>query len=133
MGVGLDSSIVDDVFSEWSFFMFPFVDVFRSNKTCIVVFQIITLGGFRFFIFHEGLLHLLGTRRLFLVHLSGLWVAIRRACRHTSFFSVSTPFVTLYRSIFSSASFVLLFMSLIQRSEPSSWLAVLSCSLPIQR
>ena len=53
MGVGLDSSIVDDVFSEWSLFMFPFVDVFRSNKTCIVVFQIITLGGFRFFTFQK--------------------------------------------------------------------------------
>ena len=41
----------------------------------------------------------------FPVHLSGLWVAMRRACRHVSFFCVSTQVVTLCVSIFSSASF----------------------------
>ena len=40
------------------------------------------------------------TQRLFLVHLSGFWVSIRKACRHFRFFCVSTQFVMLYVSIF---------------------------------
>ena len=61
----------------------------------------------------------------FLVHLSGLWVAIRRACRHFSFFCVSTQFVMLYLCMCSSASFVLLFIQSSLRNRP----LVLLCSL----
>ena len=41
------------VFSVLSFFLSPFVDVFRGNKPCIIVLKIVTLSGFRFFIFHK--------------------------------------------------------------------------------
>ena len=34
-------------------FLFPLVDVFRDNKPCVVVRQIITLSGFGFFIIHK--------------------------------------------------------------------------------
>ena len=34
-------------------FFFPLVDVFRSNKHCIFVFQIITWSSLSFFIFHK--------------------------------------------------------------------------------
>ena len=64
----------------------------------------------------------------FLVHLSGLWVAIRKACRHFSFFCVSTKFVMLYVVSFSPASFSLLSFNSIQSAKPSSWLAVLASS-----
>ena len=36
----------------------------------------------------------------FLAHMSGLWVAIRRASRHLSFFCVSTQVVMLYSAFF---------------------------------
>ena len=58
----------------------------------------------------------------------GLWVAIRRACRLFSSFCVSTQFVMLSVSIFSSASLALLFMYSTQTAEASSWLDVLSPS-----
>ena len=61
----------------------------------------------------------------FLVPLSGFGVAIRRACRHFSFFCVSTQFVMLRVSICSS---VLHFTCSIQSSRLSSWLAVLPSS-----
>ena len=61
----------------------------------------------------------------FLVHLSGLGVAIRRACRHFSFFFVSTQIVMLDVNICSSASSVILFTCSFQSSRLSSWLAVL--------
>ena len=64
----------------------------------------------------------------FLVHLSGFGVAIRRGCRHFSFFCVSTQLVMLYVSICSSASSVILFPCSFQSSTLSSWLAVLSSS-----
>ena len=47
------ASIVDNEFGVLSFFLFPFVDVLRSDKPCIIVLQIITLSGFSFFIFHK--------------------------------------------------------------------------------
>ena len=47
------SSVVDNVFGVLSFFLFPFVDVHRSIKPCIIVLQIITLSGIRFFIYHK--------------------------------------------------------------------------------
>ena len=53
MGVGLGSSIVDNVFSEVSVFPFPLVNVFRSNKQGIIVLQITTLSGLSYFIFHK--------------------------------------------------------------------------------
>ena len=53
MEVGLGSSTVDNVSTVLSSFLFPSVHVFRSNKTCIIVLQIITLSGFSFFIFHK--------------------------------------------------------------------------------
>ena len=52
-------------------------------------------------------------------------MAIRMACRHFNFFCVSNHVVMLYVSIFSSASFKLLFVCSIQSSKSSSWLAVL--------
>ena len=58
-----------------------------------------------------------------LVHLSCLCVAIRRAWRDVIFFCVSTQFVMLYVSIFSSAS-----LDSIQSSNSCSWLDVLSVS-----
>ena len=51
--VGSGSSIIDNVFGVLSFFPFLFVDVLRRNKPCIIVLQIITLSGLRFFIFHK--------------------------------------------------------------------------------
>ena len=53
----------------------------------------------------------------FLAHLSGLWVAIRKACRHFSFFCVSTQFVMLCVSICSSVSLALILMYSIQSSS----------------
>ena len=41
------------MFGEVTFFLFPFVDVLRSHKPCIIVLQIITLSGLRFFISHK--------------------------------------------------------------------------------
>ena len=64
----------------------------------------------------------------FLVHLSGLWAAMCRACGHFSFFCVATQFVMLCVSIVSSASLALHFMYSIQSSTSSSWLDVLSVS-----
>ena len=64
----------------------------------------------------------------FLVHLSGFGVAIRRACRHFSFFCVSNQLVMLYVSICSSASSVILDPCSIQSFRLSSWLAVLPSS-----
>ena len=64
----------------------------------------------------------------FLVHLSWLCAAIRRAWRDFNFFCLLLQFVTLSVSIFSSASFVFFFMYSIQSSGSSSWLAVLSSS-----
>ena len=55
----------------------------------------------------------------FPVHLSGLWVAIGRACRHFSFYVCQ---------FFSSACLALLCMHSIQSSDCSSWLDVLSVS-----
>ena len=45
-----------------------------------------------------------------LVHLSGLWVAIRRACRRFRFLCVSTQFCVVVCQHFSSTSLALLFM-----------------------
>ena len=64
----------------------------------------------------------------FLVHLSGLWVAIRRACHHFSFSCVSTQVGMLCVNMFSSASLALLFTYSIQSSNSSSWFDVLSVS-----
>ena len=63
----------------------------------------------------------------FLVHQSGLWEAIRMACRHFSFFCVSTQFVMLCVSIFHH---LLKRFSLCVQSNfsSSSWLAVLCAS-----
>ena len=66
----------------------------------------------------------------FLVHLSGLCVAVRRACRHFSFFCVSTQFVMLCVSMFSSASLAILLMYSTHSSDSFSWLHVLSVSFP---
>ena len=62
-----------------------------------------------------------------LVHIFLLCVAIRRGWRHFKFLCVWTQFV-MYVSMFSSTSFVLLFMCSIQSSGSSSWLDVLSSS-----
>ena len=51
--VASGSSIIDIVFGVLSFFLLPFVDVLRSNKPSIIVLQIITLSGLRFFISHK--------------------------------------------------------------------------------
>ena len=39
VGVGLDSSIIDNVIGVLSFFLFPLVDVFGNTKQCIIVFR----------------------------------------------------------------------------------------------
>ena len=44
----LGSSVVDNVLGVLSFFLFPFVDVHRSDKPCIIVLQVVTLSGLRF-------------------------------------------------------------------------------------
>ena len=49
----LGSSVIDNMFSVSSFLLFQFAVIFRSNKPCIIVLQIITLSGLSFFIFHK--------------------------------------------------------------------------------
>ena len=49
--VGSGSSIVKRIWR--TVFVFPFVDVHRSNKPRIIFLQIITLSGLRVFIFHK--------------------------------------------------------------------------------
>ena len=67
-----------------------------------------------------------------LVHLSGLRMAIRRACRHFSFFYVTNQFVMLCVNIVSSVSLALLFVHAIQSSCSSSWFDVLTVSFSIE-
>ena len=43
---GSDSSVVDNVFGVLPFFPFPFVDVHRSDKPCITIFQLVFLLSF---------------------------------------------------------------------------------------
>ena len=106
----LGSSVVDKVLGVVFFFLFPFVDVHRTDKPCTIVLQVVTSSGLRFFFFqsHPGrlpiswLVPLLSIESFvgvmspgfhstaFLVHLSGFGVAIRRACR----ISVSSVFQT---------------------------------------
>ena len=47
------SSVIDKKLSVMSFSLFLLVDIFRSNKPCFVVFQIIILSGLSFIIFHK--------------------------------------------------------------------------------
>ena len=63
-----------------------------------------------------------------LVHLSGLWAAIRRARRHFSFFLCFDTFCVVVCQHFSSESLALRFMYSVQTSNSSSWLHVLSVS-----
>ena len=44
----LGSPAIDNMLRVLSFFRFPFVDFFRSNKPCVIVFQIITLCSLSF-------------------------------------------------------------------------------------
>ena len=52
VAIGLESSVIDNVFGVLSFFLSPLVDVFRNTKPCII-FQIIALSDFSFVIFHK--------------------------------------------------------------------------------
>ena len=129
------SSMAANVFGVLCFFLFPFVDVLRSDKPCIIVLQIITLSGLRFFIFHKVFQVVFpsfgwsscsplslcrydkapdSTQRLF-------WsICLDFGWRSAGLVAISVssvfqpPFVMLHVSIFSSASFVLLFMCSIQ-------------------
>ena len=64
-----------------------------------------------------------------LVHISGLWVAIRRGLSTFQFLLLCLdPTCDVVCQHFSSASLALLFLYSIQSSKSSSWLAVLSSS-----
>ena len=49
----LGSSVVDNLLGVVPFFLFPLVDVHRSDKPSIFVPQIVTSSGLRFFPFHK--------------------------------------------------------------------------------
>ena len=131
------------------FVLFRFIDLFRSSEPCIAVFQVVAfvlseflhlsqtrsghlpISWLVFLLFFETSSRwwvLDSTRQPFWsIFLGfgwqfflGLWVEIRRAWRHFNFFCVSTQFVMLYVSIFSSASLALLFLYSIQSSNSSS-------------
>ena len=140
----MGSSVISNVFGVLSLSLFTLVNVFRDNKPCVIVLQIITFEWLQFL--HLSQIHssrlsifwlvsLLSFESLsgfhsvaVLVHVSGLRVAIRRACRHCSFFCFSTPFAMLCVRILPAASLALLFMCSSQSSKSFSWLVVLSSS-----
>ena len=68
-----------------------------------------------------------------LVHLSGLWAAIRRARRHFNFFLCFDTICVVVCQHFSSESLALRFMYSVQTSNSSSWLHVLSVSFSDER
>ena len=132
VGVELESSVIDNVFDALSFFLFPFVDVFRNNKPCIIVFRSLLTNSFK------STSHLLACLPVSLcvlvdmmspafhsaaslVHLSWLCVAIRRAWHHFNFLCVWTQSVVLYVRIFRQLLSCFLKYS-IQSSESSSCL-----------
>ena len=145
MKLGLVPSIVDNVLGVLSFFLFQFMDVFRCNKPCIIVLQIITLSGFTFFIFHQFIQVVfpsfgwsscppLGLCRddeswgsHSAVRLSWLVWQLGELIPFHFLLCLDTVCDVLCQH-FSSASFVILLLCAIQSSKSSSWLAVLSSS-----
>ena len=121
------------------------MNVFRDNKPCVIVLQIITFEWLQFL--HLSQIHssrlsifwlvsLLSFESLsgfhsvaVLVHVSGLRVAIRRACRHCSFFCFFDPICDVVCPHFAS-SFSSHFSSCAQASllNRFPWLVVLSSS-----